>query len=189
MTTDVMRIGPTDTDHVTPLFIDRLAKTKRPDVLELGTRRWEDRPTHHAAWVPVLGSHVMSDVTEGTDVDVVADAHDLAPFGDGSFDAVIAVSVWEHLARPWIAAQAVARVLRPGGLAYIATHQTFPIHGYPSDYFRFSTEALDLLFTDAGLTMLGVGYCYPCKIQPGPEVTRWNSAAPAFLNVAGVWKC
>lgn len=186
---DVMRIGATQSDHVTPLFVDQLQAMERPRVLELGTRRWRaDLPTHHLDWVPQPACYVMSDVAEGPDVDVVADAHDLAPFTDDGFNAIIAVSVWEHLARPWIAARAVARVLAPGGLLYVATHQTFPIHGYPDDYFRFSTAALATLFEDAGLATLAEGYGYPCEIVPPPEVERWNREAPAFLNVQGIWE-
>jgi SAM-dependent methyltransferase len=160
-----------------------------PEVLEIGTRRWEsNRPTHHQEWVPDTARYVMSDFMDGLDVDVVADAHTLEPFDDHSFDAFVAVSVWEHLERPWVAAQQVARVLRPGGIALIATHQTFPIHGYPSDYFRFSDRALALLFTDAGMETVVSTHLYPCRIIPPPEVTRWNAAAPAFLNVEGVWR-
>lgn len=188
MSTDAMRIGATASDHVTPRFVELVAALDRPAILELGTHRWQgDLPTHHLEWAPHGSTYVMSDVAEGPDVDVVADAHDLAPFPDNAFDAVIAVSVWEHLARPWIAAQQVARVLRPGGIAYIATHQTFPLHGYPSDYWRFSSEGLTVLFEDAGLATDDVGYCYPCRIWPGADVTRWNPDAAAFLNVTGIW--
>lgn len=185
---DVMRIGATDTDHVTPLFVTRLQAMERPCVLELGTHRWQgDLPTHHLEWAPHCESYVMSDVADGPDVDIVADAHDLAPFRDESFAAVIAVSVWEHLARPWVAARAAARVLAPGGLLYVATHMCFPLHGYPSDYTRWSTAGLAALFEDAGLDTLAEGYGYPCQVIPPPEVTRWNPEAPAFLNVQGIW--
>lgn len=188
MSTDAMRIGATASDHVTPRFIDLLAAMERPAILELGTHRWQgDLPTHHLEWAPSGSTYVMSDVADGPDVDVVADTHDLAPFPDDAFDAVIAVSVWEHLARPWIAAQQVARVLRPGGIAYIATHHCFPVHGYPDDYTRWTTAGLAALFESAGLSTLAEGYGYPCKIIPPPEVTRWNPDAPAFLNVAGIW--
>jgi SAM-dependent methyltransferase len=182
-----MSIGATDGDDITPRFAKLLAALDRPAVLELGTLRWESTPTHHLAWAPHCSTYVMSDVAAGTDVDVVADAHDLAPFTDDAFDAVIAVSVWEHLSRPWLAAQQVARVLAPGGLAYIATHQTFPLHGYPDDYFRFSAEALSVLFGDAGLDTVEAGYAYPCTITPPAEVTRWNPGARCYLNVAGIF--
>lgn len=165
-------------------FRTELADLWCPKVLELGTMRSNPSfPTHHAEWLPEGTTHVMSDAFEGLDVDIVADAHDLAPFGDEEFDAVIAVSVWEHLERPWVAAEAVHRVLKKGGLVYIATHQTFPIHGYPSDYFRFSVEAMNVLFGGPKFTNFQGNYMFPCKIIPPPEVARWNPGAPSFLNV------
>jgi len=165
-------------------FIAALHQRTAPKVLELGTRRWNTtRSTHHAAWLPADATHVMSDVTDGLDVDVVADAHTLAPFAAKTFDAVIAVSVWEHLQHPWVAATAAARVLKPGGLLYVATHHTFPVHGYPSDYTRWTDEGLKALF-DAPLWDVNLaGYSYPCKIVPPADVTVWNTAAEAFLNV------
>jgi SAM-dependent methyltransferase len=126
----------------------------------------------------------MSDIQPGTDVDVVADAHDLISFAPESFDAYAAVSVYEHLRRPWLAAEAARKVLKTGGLLLVVTHHTFPIHGYPSDYFRFSDRALAGIFEDAGFEIVDAGYQYPCEIRPPKEVTRWNSAAESYLNVA-----
>lgn len=155
-----------------------------PRVLEMGTKRWlEDFQTHHAHWLPYGTDHIKTDIEAGTDVDLVMDAHALT-LGDGTIDALIAVAVWEHLARPWVAAKEVARVLTDGGIALIETHQTFPLHGYPHDYYRFSKEALSLIFEDAGMEVLAADYQYPCQIVPNSEVTRWNPGAPAFLNVA-----
>lgn len=181
---DAMGIAPAGVGtEVEALFRQALEGLTEPKVLELGTKRQHGVPTHHAAWLPAGATHVMSDIEDGEDVDVVADAHDLAPFDDGSFDVFIAVSTWEHLARPWIAAEQAARVLRPGGLVYVATHQTFPIHGYPSDYFRFSDEAMKVLFGPPLFSQQWASYQFPSQIIPPPEVTRWNTAAPNYLNV------
>ena len=43
----------------------------------------------------------------------------------------------------------IARALRPRGVVFLTTHQTFKLHGYPFDYFRFSTRALEALFEPA----------------------------------------
>lgn len=177
-------------------FVQAMAGLQRPQLIEVGTlRAEEDRPTHHTAWVP-HGRWVKVDREAGPDVDLVADAHDVgqlwaARFGDArveaqeGFDGYVACSVWEHLERPWLAMVAAAALVRRGGLVYVQTHQTFPLHGYPSDFFRFSTGALEVLAADAGLTVLHTGYLYPCRIEPPPEVTRWNRAADveAWLNV------
>lgn len=166
------------------VFRERLTEiSPRPWILELGTLQSEaGRSTHHMAWLPE-GDWLRGDIEPGADVDVVTDAHKLDNWDPGSFDAYVAVSLYEHLERPWIAAEAAARVLKPGGLLYVATHQSFPLHGYPSDFFRFSDAALALIFTDAGFEVLYKGYAYACQIIPPPEVSVWNPAAPAWLNV------
>lgn len=160
----------------------RMDEYETPAILELGTLRWQpDVPTHHKEWVP-RGRWTLADITAGVDVDVVADAHDLAPFDDNSFDGYFADAVWEHVERPWLCAQAAARVVKPGGLLYVNAPQTFPIHGYPSDYFRFSAEALRVMVSDAGFDTVYAGHALPCQITP-PDVIApdWNWAAEAFL--------
>lgn len=184
--TDPMRIGDT-VDPVAERFLEQLRTVVRPHVLEIGTRRWDDEfPTHHEHWAPHAATYVKTDVSAGTDVDVVADAHDLPDEWTDRFDAVIAVSVWEHLKRPWAATLEAARVLRPGGLLLIVTHHTFPEHGYPEDYWRFTTGALRILFTDAALDVVHLGETFPASIDPGPTVARWNPQAPVWLCVSGL---
>jgi SAM-dependent methyltransferase len=206
---DVMRIGSGEPSLPERRFRTELAEHQGHAaehqvpyrVLELGCRRWEpDFPTHHAEWLPPTTSlpdaepwrqaqWIKSDVEPGIDVDAVADAHDLMGSGDHAFDQVfdayVAVSVYEHLARPWVAAHSAFEVLRPGGLLYVCTHHTFPLHGFPSDYWRFSTEALGLIFQDAGFQVMQVAYAYFATLTPPPEVTRWNPGAecPMLVDV------
>lgn len=163
----------------------------RARVLELGTlATGPSRSTHHGAAILAAspgGEHVKSDFQAGYDVDVVADCHNLVGvFGEASFDAVLAVSVWEHLARPWVAGDQVRRVLKPGGVALIVTHQTFPLHGYPSDFFRFSTHALAVCFE--GMEPVRLAYEFPCAILQPREITEWDPRAPCFLNVTGLFR-
>jgi methyltransferase family protein len=199
-TTDGALIGEGDAPGALQL-IDYLGQLDNPEVIEVGTLRSDpDFPTHHTAWAP-HGRWTRVDREEGTDVDIADDAHTLATFREDGpsafggavlndympemFDAYVACSVFEHLERPWVAMRTAASVVNPGGLVYVQTHQTFPIHGYPSDYFRFSTEALRVIMEDAGLEVLHAGYLYRCQIIPPPEVTRWNTApdVEAWLNV------
>lgn len=177
-----MNIGPT-TDQA-ERFQELLGDVGGGDVLELGTMRWDEaKPTHHGHWLDGF-EHVKADVLDGLDVDVVVDAHELAErFDEARFSAAIADAVWEHLVEPWRAADQLAAVCRPGAPIYVSTHQTFPIHGYPDDYFRFSDRALASLFENEHWITVEAGYAFPCRIVPPPEVTVWNAAAPAFLNV------
>jgi SAM-dependent methyltransferase len=180
-----MNIGSGGASPVEAKFRAAVEAMEKPRVLELGTKRSEATfATHHKAWVPHAAKYVMSDIEDGEDVDVVADAHHLCEtFKSDEFNVVIAVSTWEHLRYPWEAAAQLAEVLNHHGHCYIATHQTFPIHGYPSDFFRFTTDGLSSCMEWGGFNTIDTSYAYPCHIIPPPDVTRWNPGAAAFLNV------
>jgi hypothetical protein len=166
------------------LFQTRCHALVQPTVLELGTRRVDNRPsTRRTDWIPHAAQYLGTDVHPGPDVDIVADVHQLADqLGDEQFDAIISCSTFEHLKYPHLAAHQVMRTLRIGGLIFIQTHQTFPLHAHPYDYFRFSREALAGLFgTRMGFTILATDYEFPAQI-----VAERDPAAqvhPAFLNV------
>ena len=79
--------------------------------------------------------------------DMVADAQTL-PFRDESFDGVLAMSILEHVPRPWVVVAEIRRTLLPGGLVLGYVPYMFPYHADESfrDYYRFSDEALTHLF-------------------------------------------
>jgi len=67
-------------------------------------------------------------------------------FPDESFDFVLSDQVLEHVqGDPQQAVNESWRVLRPGGIALHTTCFINPIHGAPSDYWRFTPEALKFL--------------------------------------------
>ena len=55
---------------------------------------------------------------------------------DGPFDVILLGGSVAEVPLPLLSQ------LKIGGRLFIQTHQTFHLHAYPSDYFRFSTEAL-----------------------------------------------
>lgn len=89
---------------------------------------------------------VRCDVVLTPHVDVVADAHAL-PFRDGSLSMVYATAVFEHLHSPWLAAEEIWRVLKPGGYALVDCNFVFPFHGFPCVYFNASADGLRRLFS------------------------------------------
>lgn len=101
------------------------------------------------------------DMLEGRGVDQVLDL--TRPFeeidaalGRRRFRTVFCLSVLEHCDQPFAMADAITRLLEPGGRAYISVPWVWKFHGYPSDYWRFTHEGVKKLFPglvfDASLT-------------------------------------
>ena len=80
-----------------------------------------------------------------TDLHCLADAHSL-PFEDNTFGYVYSLAVFEHLHSPWIAAEEIYRVLKPGGKAFTLTAFMQHMHGYPHHYFNMTTSGLKRIF-------------------------------------------
>ncbi len=173
-------------------FLDALAKMHRPHVLELGTRAWFPHQTsHHRREILEANpqaQYLGTDLLAGDCVDYPCDAHELSKHFGRHFDAFLCTSTLEHCRRPWIVSAELAQVVREGGIGFVETHQSFPVHGYPSDFFRFTREAMAELFApDVGWEMIESGYEHPCRVVPMSNVFAhardWNFDAPAFLNV------
>ena len=173
-----------DGNAVLDEFEARSRLMDRPRVLELGTKQSiPGRSTKHDAWIPHASEYLGTDIEAGPDVDLVADVHRLTQVtGEETFDVIISCSTFEHFKYPHLAAHQVMKALRLGGLLFIQTHQTFPLHSYPYDYFRFSREALAGLFgTAMGFHVIGTDFEFPARIFARQEPAACRH--PAFLNV------
>lgn len=112
------------------------------------------------AWIkPLLvqADYRVMDPVDTYHPDIVGDVMAM-PLPDASEDAVICLSVLEHVPRPWDAAREIYRVLKPGGsvLLYIPFLTAYHAHpGYYGDFVRFTKEGnIALLdgFTDIRMT-------------------------------------
>jgi len=82
--------------------------------------------------------------------DIIGDIHNL-PLKDSSVDAVICISVLEHVEEPQRAVKEMHRVLKPGGYCYIYAPFLFyyhPMRGYYGDFYRFTIDGLRYLARD-----------------------------------------
>jgi SAM-dependent methyltransferase len=77
-------------------------------------------------------------------LDIVADAHEL-PFCNECFDIVFSIAVLEHVKRPWIVAEEITRILKPGGHVILEIPFLNVIHD-EEDYFRFTDKGIEILF-------------------------------------------
>jgi SAM-dependent methyltransferase len=102
--------------------------------------------SHSASLVPILGIE-SADVTEANypEHNII----DLNAFPNSAFDFVLSDQVLEHIAgNPQLAFDESLRVLKPGGIAVHTTCFIYPIHYGPSDFWRFTPDALRYLARD-----------------------------------------
>ena len=84
--------------------------------------------------------------------DIVGDIHNL-PLADNSVDAILCIAVLEHIENPFLAVKEMHRALKPGGYCYVYVPFLYYYHaetGYYKDYWRYSRDALEILFKDFG---------------------------------------
>ena len=89
-------------------------------------------------------NYVGCDMREGPGVDRILDLEKL-DLPDGSVGTAIVLETVEHVRHVWKAADELYRVVAPGGLLIMTSQMYFPIHAYPSDYWRFTPEAFATL--------------------------------------------
>ena len=135
-------------------------------VLELGSRARSGNTNRDK--IPAHHRYIGFDLLEGENVDVVGDAHCLSELVEhNSLDAVFGVSVIEHLAMPWKVALELNRTLKRGGRAMFFTHQAWPLHDSPFDFWRYSRESWPAIFNaSSGFKVLSSAVGDPGRIHP-----------------------
>jgi len=138
------RVGvfPTFASHDRFRALIEARETKR--ILAIGdyqqSKLWKRTPIPEA-------EVTVFDLVARRGVDIAGDANKISScFSAGSFDAICCYSAFEHLLAPWKVAIELNKVLKAGGLGFIYTHQAVGMHGVPSDYWRFSSDAWDAIF-------------------------------------------
>jgi SAM-dependent methyltransferase len=157
-----LKVVGTSVAREVDLLFDELARTigkRPPGVLQVGSRNLvADRNERN--WRSLIGKRFGAraaflgiDLAPGNNVDEILDICAApkalkATLGDQQFDLVICCHVLEHTPDPVRAAANIQGLLRPGGLAYIATPWSQAFHATPDDYWRFSLRGLALLFRE-----------------------------------------
>lgn len=131
-------------------YIEKHSHLLGDDVLEIGSRM-----TNEGAWWIVnrdlaQGKWIGTDMQGGPGVDIVADIHEPPADWTGRFSGILCSEVLEHVQRPWVALPKIRQLLRPDGWMIVTTLTSFPIHGFPDDYYRYTPSGLRFLLEDAG---------------------------------------
>ncbi|MEK7779280.1 MAG: class I SAM-dependent methyltransferase [Pseudomonadota bacterium] len=169
-------------------FVKNVNAMPTPSVLELGSRARSGN-----VYSSVFNNHVSYkglDIAPGVNVDIVGDAHELSQLftEHEKFDAIFSISVFEHLAMPWKVVLECNKILKPNGMIFIASHQTWPLHDAPWDFWRFSSSAWQALFNSAtGFKVIETVMGLPCSIKsnaPSEKELIGLYNQPAFLGTA-----
>jgi SAM-dependent methyltransferase len=138
---------------------DVLAAVEAPDpVVEFGALQVE--PGQDGDLRPLFAGRPFtgSDMRPGPGVDRVEDLRALS-FADGDVGTALCLDTLEHCEDPPQACRELARVTAPGGVCLVSSVMLFGIHGYPSDFFRFTPEGLRAMlaqgFDDVAVAGLG----------------------------------
>lgn len=200
-------------NHLFNTMTQTLLKQSKPGdrVLEIGSRARSGNSHRHLVHPDV--DYVGIDISTGPNVDVVGDAHHLTRHVTGQFDTIFSISVFEHLLMPWMVAIEMNKVLKIGGIAYIQSHPSWPLHEEPWDFWRFSKDAWEGLFNahtgfevldkghtlrswivpecsamphlEAGLDTARTYLCSACLVKKiGPAKVQWEAEAGEVYNLA-----
>ena len=116
------------------------------------------------------------DMEEGDGVDILHNMED-APLSE-RFAHVECISVLEHSPRPWLAARNIEESMQIGGTLWLSVPFIWRVHAYPSDYWRFTIEAVRSIFTR--IEWAGLEYCSDGLIVKRPR--RINHEGLLFLG-------
>ena len=91
-------------------------------------------------------AYIGCDIRHGSGVDRIERAEHLS-FADKSVGAVVLCEILEHLPDPARAVAEAHRVLRDDGLLVVSVPFQFRLHGFPTDYWRFTPSGVHVLLS------------------------------------------
>lgn len=122
---------------------ERKYRRPRPGrTLIVGSRVYATRADRRKLYPAAIGV----DMLEGPGVDWVRDLEGDVPYLQDPFSHVECHSVLEHSRRPWLLAANIERLMAPGATLDLSVPFIWRVHAYPSDYWRFTAEAVRSLF-------------------------------------------
>lgn len=104
-----------------------------------------------------------------------------------SFDVVYSNNVFEHFARPWVAAEVLLALLKPGGICITVVPFAQRYHESPGDYFRYTHQGVPKLFEAAGpVEVLEAGYDIRARRYDWQGLGKANDLVPT--DRYGAWR-
>lgn len=126
------------------LFEREFVRPLRGRTLIIGSKVYADKEDRRKRYSDCVGI----DMLPGDGVDIVMDLEKESMFEvfKDRFAHVECLSVLEHMRKPWIAAREIEASMEPGSTIFLSVPFVYRVHGYPSDYFRMTTDGVRALF-------------------------------------------
>lgn len=163
----------------TEKFHDQFRKPAPGRTLIVGSRVYPGREDRRLLYPDALGV----DMLEGPGVDLVYNLEESLIPTSHLFAHIECRSVLEHSRRPWLLAANIERLMAPGATLDLSAPFVWRVHAYPSDYWRFTTEAIRELFPNiewTALTYATQTSLKTKKIRVGPAVYLARSEVLAW---------
>ena len=100
---------------------------------------------------------------------------DALPYESGSADSVVCCNLLEHIYHYEHLLEEIRRILKKGGQLIGFVPFWIGYHPDPRDYFRYTREALEFMFRDAGFTDVRIR-----SIGGGPILANFNTLVLSF---------
>jgi SAM-dependent methyltransferase len=128
---------------------DHKSLVKGP-VLEVGSRDYGNTADIRSQFEL---DYVGIDISDGKGVDKVINLCDDfeevdEQLGNKRFGTIICLSVMEHCIDPFSMAKCITRLLADDGILFLSVPFAWKVHGYPSDYWRFTPQGVRALFPE-----------------------------------------
>ncbi len=144
----------------TIFFREKVKKifTEKKIIVDIGgglrvSKKQGNRYDKQQDWItPMLSvvEYKIMDLVSTYSPDVVGDIHKM-PFQDNSLDAIICLSVLEHVENPILAAKEMHRTLKPEWYSIVYVPFLYYYHaekGYYGDFWRFTEDSIRYIFRD-----------------------------------------
>jgi len=101
-----------------------------------------------------IGSYIGFDFPGNDRADRQISDRGLLPLEDSQADFVLSTQVLEHVRDPNCYLSECRRVLKEGGLLILSTHGVWRYHPDPCDYWRWTSQGLREVITEAGFEII-----------------------------------
>jgi hypothetical protein len=181
-------------------WVRRHLPRAKPPVLEIGSKKYGPVSQNYRSLFVNRGVYIGCDMQPGEGVDVVADLtadFETLPslLREMRFGTILCLSVMEHVRDIYAFAANLQRLLADDGVAFVSVPWVWRFHGYPSDYWRFSPEALKFLFEPLTIDPLNSCVSYQTPGRFGPIAPEHLNAYPDYdadtmpTSSVGRWVC